>query len=309
MDMARWNQTAPMWQVMTGISTLSNVPLSSVTAANWTDFNDIPYILTKTGVVPPMITTPPGGGCSPQNVALSTTPVNGVSYTWEANGVNLGNGGTLNSIFTNEGCYDVTLTASDGNCTVSTTILDLICVEQTPDASFSASPSSLDFSDETVTFSNQSNGAVTYDWDFGNNTSSSAENPIVSYTDVHGNLVVMLVASSLNGCTDTAYQVIHYNDLPIYYVPNSFSPDADEHNPIWKPVFTSGFDPYNFDLYIFNRWGEMIWESHDASVGWDGTYGPNGAKCQDGVYTYVIGFKALDNDKKYKLNGHITLIR
>ncbi len=309
LNMARWNQTTPMWENMAGTSNLASAPLSSVAATNWTDFNDIPYILTKVGVAPPFINTPLGGGCSPQYISLSTTPMSGVSYAWEVNGVNIGSGETLNTSFTNEGCYDVTLTASDGNCTVSTSMVDLICVEQTPDASFVASPSSIDFSEATVSFINQSSGAVTYEWDFGNSTSSSTENPTVSYTDVDGNLVVMLVASTLNGCTDTAYQVIPYNNIPIYYVPNSFTPDADQHNPLWKPVFTSGFDPYNYDLYIFNRWGEIIWESHDASVGWDGTFGMNGTKCQDGVYTYVIGFKAINDDKKYELNGHITLVR
>jgi gliding motility-associated-like protein len=103
--------------------------------------------------------------------------------------------------------------------------------------------------------------------------------------------------------------MFHYNSIPIYFVPNAFTLNADQHNQTWKPVFTSGFDLYNFDLYIFNRWGEIIREIHGAIVGWDGTLGMTGTKCQDGVYAYIIGFKAINDDKKYELNGHITLAR
>jgi len=78
---------------------------------------------------------------------------------------------------------------------------------------------------------------------------------------------------------------------------------------VWGPVFTSGFDPYNFELLLFNRWGEVIWESHDADARWDGTYVKNSLQCPDGVYTWKINYKSKDTDDKTIITGSLNLIR
>ena len=90
-------------------------------------------------------------------------------------------------------------------------------------------------------------------------------------------------------------------------MPNTFTPDGDNYNEFFTPVFTSGYDPYDFDLYIFNRWGEIIWESHDASAGWDGTYGGN--LVQDGTYTWKIEFKTTETDERMMVSGHVNVIK
>jgi gliding motility-associated-like protein len=72
-------------------------------------------------------------------------------------------------------------------------------------------------------------------------------------------------------------------------------------------VFTSGFDPYDYKLLIFDRWGEVLFESNNASVGWDGTYG--GQMMQDGVYIYQIEFKEEFTDNRHVLRGHVNLLR
>ena len=121
----------------------------------------------------------------------------------------------------------------------------------------------------------------------------------------------MLIATSALGCSDTAYSTIQVYEELIYYVPNTFTPDNDNYNPTFQPVFTSGFDPQDFVLYIYNRWGELIFESHDASIGWNGTYGSNGEiqMCQDGTYTWKIEFKVTRWDERRVAIGHVNLIR
>ena len=94
----------------------------------------------------------------------------------------------------------------------------------------------------------------------------------------------------------------------VFYIPNTFTPDQDEHNQTWGPIFTQGFDPYNFELEIYNRWGELIWLSYNASARWDGTYGPS-IQAQTGIYTYKIGYKMKDNDKRISVFGQVNLIR
>jgi gliding motility-associated-like protein len=97
----------------------------------------------------------------------------------------------------------------------------------------------------------------------------------------------------------------------IYYVPNTFTPDGNSVNGVFKPIFTSGFDPYNFRMLIYNRWGELIFETRDAEVGWEGTYGTgeNAKICQDGTYVWKIDFKLLESDKYISINGHVNLVR
>ena len=101
---------------------------------------------------------------------------------------------------------------------------------------------------------------------------------------------------------------IIYEEQLIYYIPNSFTPDSDEHNQLFCPVFTSGFDPFNFEMKIYNRWGELIFESHDSTKGWDGSYGSKGERAQCGVYSWVINFKPKNNDEKIAVNGFVNVL-
>jgi len=113
-----------------------------------------------------------------------------------------------------------------------------------------------------------------------------------------------------NGCvsnTQTATVTVAQCPETLIFIPNTFTPDGDEHNNTWQPVFTSGFDPLDFELAIYNRWGQIIWQSYDAAVGWDGTY--QSRLCQDGVYFYIVTYGDPDTDKKSMLHGHITLVR
>ena len=113
-----------------------------------------------------------------------------------------------------------------------------------------------------------------------------------------------------NGCvsnTQTTTVTILQCPETLIWIPNTFTPDGDEWNNVWLPVFTSGFDPYEFNLFVMNRWGQVVWESNDATAAWDGTY--QGKMCQDGVYFYMITYGDPDNDKKSTLQGHVTLFR
>ena len=65
----------------------------------------------------------------------------------------------------------------------------------------------------------------------------------------------------------------------------------------------------DYHAVIYNRWGEVIWESYDSSVGWDGSYGTNGIAVQDDVYVYQITFGHEKNAQKERLSGHIVIVR
>lgn len=96
-------------------------------------------------------------------------------------------------------------------------------------------------------------------------------------------------------------------DPLIYWVPNSFTPDGNEFNQSWGPILTSGIALENFELFIYNRWGDVIWESHDATAKWDGTF--NGELVQDGVYVWTMLIDMKETDGMKLVTGHVTILR
>jgi len=254
-------------------------------------------------------------GCEPLEVNFTNTTVSSAALSacvWNmGNGTIINGCGPISYTYPNSGTYDVTLTTTDLNgCSASDTKVDYIYVEATPIAAFTASNYSVNNLTTTtqIDFTNESIGATNYEWSYSDGGSSTVTNPshVIGTTEA-GTFAVTLVAISNLGCIDSITQFISITEELIYYIPNSFTPDGDSYNNTFQPVFTSGFDPYNFTMLIFNRWGEIIFETHNADIGWDGSY--NGKLVQDGTYTWKIEFKSNINDKKYSDIGHVNMLR
>jgi gliding motility-associated-like protein len=255
-------------------------------------------------------------GCVPLTVTFTNTSSGSANCTW-----NFGDGTVLNgcanvtNTFTEEGCYDVTLTiTSAGGCQTTISVPSLICVEEAPIAYFIPSTNTVTEFENQVYFDNESTGAISYAWNFGDNSvTSNADNPTHEYPPaLQGEgWTIQLIATSQMGCMDTAYASIYFQEELIFYVPNTFTPDDDDYNQTFQPVFTSGFDPYDFSMWIYNRWGEIVFETHDATKGWDGSYGNNHEVnlVQDGTYTWKIEFKISKNDEHKWYAGHVNIIR
>ena len=253
-------------------------------------------------------------GCVPLTTSLTNTSPNSVNCVWTiSNGDVLTGCGPLSATFNQPGCYDITLTTTDINgCSNSFTSIDIVCTEEYPVAAFSPSESVMSTINTEVLFTNNSIGASDYSWDLCDNSPlTNVVNPLYTYLEQEGTYVITLIATTPLGCADTAYATIQINEALLFYVPNTFTPDDDDYNPVFQPVFTSGFDPYDYTFLIFNRWGEVIFESHDASIGWNGSYGSNGeiVLCEDGTYTWKIEFKTSLNDERKMIVGHVNLIR
>jgi gliding motility-associated-like protein len=250
-------------------------------------------------------------GCIPVTVDFSntTTNVNSAQCSWSIGNLAILNGCDQSFTFTQAGCYNITLQiTSDEGCVGSTTYQNFICVDDYPVANFSVSPSFLTPINNQATFINGSIGAETYDWDFGDGNSSNAENPQhIYYNDEEETYMIQLIAYSELGCPDTAYATIDMREDLVFYVPNTFTPDGDDFNETFLPIFTSGFDPYDFNLLIFNRWGEILFESNNHQVGWDGTYG--GKVVKDGTYIWKIEFKTKYTDERKVHHGHVNILR
>lgn len=158
-----------------------------------------------------------------------------------------------------------------------------------------------------INFELTSNPQGTNQWSF---IDSIYNTQTFSQTFSNEGTYIISVTTTTNGCVSTPEQttvIIDQCPEELIYIPNSFTPDGDEHNNIWKPVFTSGLDPYDFRMEIYNRWGELIWVSENPLVGWDGTF--NGNYCQDGVYLWKLEFGIPENDGRKRMFGHLTTFR
>lgn len=122
-----------------------------------------------------------------------------------------------------------------------------------------------------------------------------------------------------NACTSTSAEIKITNtgqcidedsllNILYYYVPNSFSPNGDDMNNLFSPVFESGFEPLKYSLLIFNRWGQLIFESYNADYGWNGKLS-NGEEVQSGIYPWKITFTDIITQTERVLNGFVVLVR
>ncbi len=95
----------------------------------------------------------------------------------------------------------------------------------------------------------------------------------------------------------------------IIYVPNAFTPDGDERNNVFTPSILGNVDEYAYTFNIYDRWGELIFTSHNTQVGWDGIHAYTHRPVQDGVYTWEVILKRKTNDEFMKYHGMVNVIR
>jgi gliding motility-associated-like protein len=216
----------------------------------------------------------------------------------------------VSKMYNTPGIYDVSLTlTSSFGCSNQETKLAYISVYPNPAASFLVNPNPLTEFENTANFVNLTTNSNAQFWDFGHNgATSSAFSPSHTYPAEKSDFfTVWLYATNEFGCIDSVSQQVQVVIEPIYYIPNTFTPDGNKFNNSFLPIFTSGFDKNNYNLLIFNRWGELLFETNNASVGWDGTYG--GQLAPDGVYIYHVTFREEFNDKVHVVRGHVNLLR
>jgi large repetitive protein len=251
-------------------------------------------------------------GCSPLTVSLDTV---GLSFLdncmWTFSDGQVINGcNSVSATFTDPGCYDLTYTGSSINgCPLNLQFSDVICVFTDPIADFTYSPFQPTVFDNQVQFTDQSIGADSYQWNYTGYGSSTLQNPTYTFygVDPHDKVEVCLEVMSFYGCVDSVCKTITFNDEFLMYVPNTFTPDGDEYNNTFYPVFPEGSLIEDYTLIVFDRWGEIIFESMNPEVGWDGSY--HGKNSQDGTYTWLIELREGNKNERKKFVGHVSLLR
>lgn len=170
-----------------------------------------------------------------------------------------------------------------------------------PTANFNSSSTTF-FNDLPITFINQSQNAVEYEWYFGDGNTSDFTHPSNTY-DEPGIYYITLIAIDEKGCTDTIIKPIDIEEEWYIYIPNTFTPDGDRHNNDFR-VSTVGISKIEIDIY--NRWGEIVFTENTLDFIWDGTY--EGVYVQDGTYTYDIDF-VTNSGREKAIKGHVNVVK
>jgi len=215
---------------------------------------------------------------------------------------------------TQPGTYSIELQMTNSfGCVYDTLISNTFISLTSPQADFSASTTIVQVDQPLVSFTDQSSGEISsWNWTFfvwPSEVTSTEQNPQFSFpNDVGADYQVQLIVSNTAGCADTIFGTITVFENYTLFVPNSFSPDGNEYNNLFK-VSGYGIDPYNFLLEIYNRWGELIFVSKDPEIGWDGSYGNTGEISPIGTYTYKLNYKLKNQEQSKVISGHVNLIR
>ncbi|TAH26707.1 MAG: PKD domain-containing protein [Cytophagales bacterium] len=154
-------------------------------------------------------------------------------------------------------------------------------------------------------------GVLKYQWIFGDGTTTNSFNSTHIYNNAGGYEVLLTVRNSAN-CIDTANMMIEIINSQILYIPNAFSPSADNFENRTSKIYGSALLKDNFEWNIYNRWGEVIFNTNNIidaqSKGWNGTFKNTGEELPKGVYTYTLKAK-LNDGKMIEKTGTISLIR
>jgi gliding motility-associated-like protein len=281
-----------------------------VTDTNGCTFN-LDCFLGEPAQIQPSFDSDILNGCSPLVVEFFNTSDADFNCAWTF-GDSLTYSGCEDVVITFEagGVYDVNLVAYDANgCFNDVTYDNYITVYQTPTASLTASPTLLFPESPVTTILNTSTPADFYIWNMGVGDPDEMYFEPGDYqypANISDTFLITLYAITTEGCADTAYQLIFFNNDPFYYVPNTFIPNDDNRNDIWTPVFSNLENVKKYNIQVYNRWGELIFETSDPTQGWDGTYKDN--KCQDGTYIWKLQFTWYDK-RIYDATGHVNLLR
>ena len=282
-----------------------NCETPSKTDSILVDWHDLPTVLFDANNF---------DGCYPVEVQFTnnTLSSNVQTCNWNlGNGLTSTNTDTVSTIYNTPGLFDVSLeVTSPEGCVNDTTFFSFIEAFDYPVAGFLSVPNPVSVLTPSVQFMDTSVGAVLFEWNFMDSSmnilgSSFDQNPTFNFPDQEEYAyLVELIVENQHGCTDTAYNYQIVEGQFALFLPNTFTPDGDGLNDEFYPVGDK-IDPNNYDFQVYNRWGEMIFQTKDPLVHWDGKF--KGDYVPSGNYLWKINLKDIQSGEYKELKGFVIL--
>jgi gliding motility-associated-like protein len=247
-------------------------------------------------------------GCTPLLVKLN--PNNNIavdSTIWFLDGERIILNDDSTYVLSETKCYTLTAISYSQGCFSNNNKDSAICVLSQPHADFHVKDTLISIFDTDQSYDNLSTNATGYTWYFGDGTNSKDINPTHTFPKEPGVYYTRLYASQEDLCFDETYIKIRIPEEILIYIPNTFSPNGDKLNEAFNPIISDVVNPSSYTFSIFNRWGELLFESHDKSIGWLGKYGD--AICIDGTYVWKLEFIDTLKNEKHSFKGHVNLLK
>jgi gliding motility-associated-like protein len=229
------------------------------------------------------------------------------TYLWQFSDSSTSTDYSPSHIFSPPGVYNVTLTVTSHIGCIDTSRFianNLITVRPKPRAAFSFSPTSTTIFDPDIYFSDESLGATSWVYTFGDGNSSTMNNRVNTYQN-YGDFLVTQFVTNQFGCRDSIQEKVTILPEFRFWIPNSFTPgNKDGLNDVFLPI-AIGTEEYEF--YIYDRWGEKIFETKKPNEGWNGNY--KGKLCEQDIYVWMIKFKNVVTLRREEHYGHVTLLK
>lgn len=229
-----------------------------------------------------------------------------LSYSWQS-GWDTASGNPVSMTKTEPGYFDVSLTATSGETACSGTLskMGYLQVIPAPTAAFGVDKTRIPLDNAWVQFYNYSQNADLFTWDFGDGMGSTDDEPLHQYANL-GEYQAVLIAESLLGCSDTTSLLLQVL-LNRISAPNAFRPLSDiDVNRVFLPKGL-GLNGTSFKLQIFDRWGQVIFETTSADNPWDGR-DKSGKDAPMGNYIWLVNYVDIDGSQRHD-KGQILLIR
>ncbi len=262
--------------------------------------------------VPALIVIAPSAevDCQPAEIFFNNLsfPID-TTYTivWDFGDGQFGSAISPFHVYEDPGVYTVSVDiTSPLGCQTDTTFNSLITVLPSPVAGFSYAPDQPSNLFPEVQFTDESQGAITWNWSFGTSSTSVFPSPLFVFPDT-GLYLVTQVVTHPSGCADTVQTIIDVIPEIRYYLPNAFTPNGDGTNDTFRGKgFMEGAKAFQFR--IWNRWGEPMFETNDPLAAWNGKKNNVGQEAPPGVYLVVATFRD-PRGKPIEMKGYATLIR
>ena len=256
-------------------------------------------------------------GCEPLTVNFVdslNSNANNLIYSWDLGDGTFSSSSNFDHTYDTEGSYPVTLKiTTPGGCESNSSGLSQVIVYPTPQANFTLNPRLTDLNNPVVTFQNTSLKEDNIKWDFYDSFTSIRNDTVIQFADT-GWFSIKLVAYTAFGCKDSIVKNLRVNPVYEIVVPNAFTPNTGGpssgfygKNDLSNDIFYVHADLVrNYEMQIFNRWGELIFQTKDVNQGWDGYY--LGKLSPQDVYVYKVTVEFL-NGKTETKTGNFTLFR
>ena len=256
-------------------------------------------------------------GCAPYTVTFTNNSQHADNYRWAFGDGAMSNEENPVYTYQTSGTFKIVLTAygADG---LSAEHTSFVTVLPTPVAGLNAAPAYVYVNDQHVATFNLSTHGHTYLWDFGDGNTSNEYEPVHVYMET-GIFDISLEVWSEDGCYDkyTKWEAVEVDQAGMVVYPSGFRPGNEptggyvdqnaseyERNRVFMPGISDKID--NYHLMIYNRWGEMLFESRDINIGWDGFV--RGVKAKQDVYIWKVTGR-YTNGEPFVMAGDITLLR